>query len=130
MIKVHFIFSKLQNSFSVHVKNLEQLSVEQIREIEAFVEQRGGFFDFNTYTFSIQKRLEFREFKTLVEAIFTDVLCEEIILKVPQKSKLEYGKYKGMLYCDIPDEYLLWLKGNYHGKDREIIEAELKSRTL
>jgi len=130
MAKIHFVFTKYQNSFSVHVKNLEQLSVEQIQSIEAFVELRRGFFDFNTYTFSIPKRVEFTEFKTLIETIFTDVLCEEVILKIPQKSKVEYGKYKGMLYCDLPDVYLLWLKSNYHGKDREIIEAELKSRTL
>jgi len=130
MTKIDFVFTKLQNSFSVHVKNLEQLSVEQIQSIETFVELRRGFFDFNTYTFSIQKRIEYIEFKTLIETIFTDVLCEEVILKIPQKSKVEYGKYKGMLYCDLPDVYLLWLKSNYHGKDREIIEAELKSRTL
>lgn len=130
MAKIHFVFTKHQNSFSVHVKNLELLSVEQIKDIEAFVGLRRGFFDFNTYTFSIQKRIEYIEFKTLVETIFTEILCEEIVLKIPQKNKVEYGKYKGMLYCDLPDVYLLWLKSNYHGKDRNIIDAELKSRAL
>ncbi|ABB44317.1 hypothetical protein Suden_1039 [Sulfurimonas denitrificans DSM 1251] len=130
MTKIHFVFTKHQNSFSVHVKNLELLLVEQIKEIETFVELRRGFFDFNTYTFSIKKRVEFIEFKALVETIFTDSFCEEVVLKIPQKNRVEYGKYKGMIYCDLPDVYLLWLKSNYHGKDREIIEAELKSRDL
>lgn len=130
MAKIYFVFTKLQNSFNVHVKNLEELTVEQIKSIEAFVSLRRGFFDFNTYTFSIPKRVEFIEFKTLMETIFTNLICEEIIFKTPQMSKVEYGKYKGMLYCDLPDVYLLWLKSNYHGKDREIIEAELKSRDL
>lgn len=130
MAKIYFVFTKLQNSFSVYVKNLEELSVEQIKSIEAFVSLRRGFFDFNTYTFSIPKRVEFIEFKILMETIFTNLICEEIVFKTPQMSKVEYGKYKGMLYCDLPDVYLLWLKSNYHGKDREIIEAELKSRDL
>jgi hypothetical protein len=130
MAKIYFVFTKLQNSFNVHVKNLEELTVEQIKSIEAFVSLRRGFFDFNTYTFSIPKRVEFIEFKALAETIFTGSLCEEVVLKIPQKNRVEYGKYKGMLYCDLPDEYLLWLKSNYHGKDREIIDSELKSRDL
>jgi len=130
MTKIHFVFTKLQSSFSVYVKNLEQLSIEQIKSIEAFVEQRRGFFYFDTYTFLIPKRVEFEEFKTLIEAIFIDTLCEEKVLKTTQAHKVEYGKYKGMLYCDLPDVYLLWLKSNYKGKDREIIDSELKSRAL
>ena len=45
-----FIFTKYSKSFSVHIKNLEQLTVEQIQEIESFVKVRNGIFDFNTYT--------------------------------------------------------------------------------
>ena len=48
MNKAHLIFTKYTNSFSVHIKNLEQLSVEQIQQIEHFVDARKGLFDFNT----------------------------------------------------------------------------------
>lgn len=130
MNRAHFIFTKYFNSFSVHVKNLESLSVKQIQTIEEFVKTRKGVFDFNSYTFIIQKRLEFSEFILLIEKSSIDATCEENILKVAQKSKVEFGKYKGMYYSDIPDAYLLWLKSNYLGKDREIIEAELNFRTL
>ena len=51
MNKARFIFTKLSHSFTVKVLNLESLSVEQIQEIEQFVKQRNGLFDFNTYTF-------------------------------------------------------------------------------
>ncbi len=126
----YFIFTKFANSFSVHVKNLEQLSVEQIQNIEAFVRIRKGIFDFASYTFVIQKRLEFSEFISLLENSSIDAVCEEKSLNVQQRERVEFGKYKGMLYCDIPDLYLIWLKSNYIGKDRDTIEAELKFREL
>ncbi len=128
--KPHFIFTKLHNSFSVYVKNLEQLSVEQIRRIEAFALQRKGIFDFNTYTFVIQKRLEFEEFVLLLQKSDLDALCEENFVKTQQTQRVEFGKYKGLAYSDLPDSYLLWLKSNYSGKNREIIDAELKFRNL
>lgn len=128
--KPHFIFTKLHNSFSVYVKNLEQLSVEQIRAIESFALQRKGIFDFNTYTFVIQKRLEFEEFVLLLQKSEIDALCEENFVKTQQTQRVEFGKYKGLAYSDLPDSYLLWLKSNYSGKNREIIDAELKFRNL
>ncbi|MDD5372184.1 MAG: DUF3820 family protein [Sulfurimonas sp.] len=126
----YFIFTKFSNSFSVFVKNLEELSVEQIQNIEAFVRTRKGVFDFSSYTFIIQKRLEFCEFILLMEKSSINAICEEKSLNVQQRERVEFGKYKGMLYCDLPDSYLLWLKSNYMGKDRDVVEAELKFREL
>ncbi|WP_310441502.1 putative quorum-sensing-regulated virulence factor [Sulfurimonas sp.] len=130
MAKAHLIFTQYSNSISVHVKNLEQLSVAQIQDIEAFVRARKGIFDFGTYTFTIQKRLEFSEFLSLIENSYVDAVCEEKSLNVQQRERVEFGKYKGMLYCDVPDTYLLWLKSNYAGKDRDTIDAEIKFREL
>ncbi len=129
-IKPHFVFTKFHNSFSVQVTNLEELSVYQIKEIESFVQQRKGIFDFNIYTFVIQKRLEFNEFLLLLQKSEIDAVCEENFLKIQQTQKVEFGKYKGLTYSELPDSYLLWLKSNYSGKNREIIEAELKFRNL
>ncbi|MDQ1243811.1 MAG: polymerase subunit epsilon [Campylobacterota bacterium] len=130
MSNPHFLFTKYANSISVHVKNLEELSVAQIQSIEAFVSARKGIFDFNTYTFTIQKRLEFSEFLALIANSSIDAVCEEKSLNVQQRERVEFGKYKGMLYCDLPDSYLLWLKSNYMGKDRDVVEAELKFRFM
>jgi hypothetical protein len=130
MSKPHFLFTKYVNSISVHVKNLEELSVAQIQSIEAFVRERKGIFDFNTYTFTIQKRLEFNEFISLLQNSSLDATCEEKIINIRQRERVEFGKYKGMFYCDLPDAYLLWLKSNYMGKDRDIVEAELKFRSM
>ena len=130
MNKAHFIFTRYPHSFSVHVKNLEKLSVEQIQSIETFVNARNGVFDFETYTFVIQKKLEFDEFTVLIKYSLPESTYEEKKLKIQQKAKVEFGKYKGMFYSDLPDSYLLWLKSNYRGKDREIVDAELNFRTI
>jgi len=129
-MKVHFTFTRFKNSFTVKVDNLEDLEVSQIKNIQEFVKQRSGVFDFETYSFSIQKRLEFYEFKSLVEKSSINAVCIENILKVKHQAKLEFGKYKGMYYADLPDSYLLWLKANYMGKDRDIIDIELTNRSL
>lgn len=130
MAKAHFVFTKYPSSFNVHVENLEELSVEQIQQIEEFVNNRKGVFDFDTYSFAIQKRLEYNEFISLLEHSSIAFACREKILKTEQKVKVAFGKYKGMFYSDIPDAYLLWLKGNYRGKDRDIVDAEISFRNL
>ncbi|MCF6310050.1 MAG: DUF3820 family protein [Sulfurimonas sp.] len=130
MNKAHLIFTKQPDSFSVHVENLEQLTVPEIQILETFVDVRNGLFDFETYTFFIPKRLEFDEFVSLVNLTLPNSTCEEKNLKIQQKAKVEFGKYKGMYYSELPDAYLLWLKANYRGKDRDIVDVELNFRTL
>ncbi|MEA1891291.1 MAG: DUF3820 family protein [Campylobacterota bacterium] len=130
MQKAKFIFTKYNNSFNVKIENLENLSVKQIQEIENFVRVRNGIFDFNNYQFIIQKRLEFNEFVSLLAQCGIDTTCKENIIKQKYQARVGFGKYKGMFYSDIPDSYLLWLKNNYQGKDRDSLEVELAKRSL
>ena len=130
MIKPHFIFTKYTNSFSVHVKNLEKLSIKQIQEIEHFVRERKGYFNFDTYTFTIRKKLEYHEFVKLLHTLHLQVTTEETLAKVQMSAKIGFGQYKGMFYSELPDSYLLWLKSNYTGSDREIICTEIAKRTM
>ena len=130
MAQAHLLFTQRYNSYSVKVVNLEHLSVVQIQELESFVSKRKGVFDFNTYSFSIQKKIEFYEFVSLVESLKMDVRCEEnIVLKVNQ-ARIGFGQYKGMQYNELTNSYMLWLKTNYSGPDREIIEKELHKRNI
>ena len=130
MTKPYFVFTKYANSFSVHIQNLEQLSVEQIQEIQSFVDNRKGVFDFDTYSFVIQKRLDYSEFLSLLEHSNLDAKCEEKSLVFKTNVRIGFGQYKGMFFNELPDTYLQWLKGNYRGPDRELIDMELKSRGL
>ncbi len=130
MTKPKFIFTKYAKSFSVRIPNLERLSVEQIKQIQDFVSQRKGIFDFETYSFVIQKRLEFHEFLFLVENSDIEARCEENIIIQKSQPRVGFGQYKGMQYNELPDSYMLWLKTNYRGYERNNIETEIKKRAL
>jgi len=130
MIKANFVFTKYAKSFSVHIKNLEQLTVEQIQEIENFVKLRNGIFNFNVYTFTIQKNIEFAEFVELIEYSNIQAKLSEHIIQVKFQPRVSFGQYKGMQYNELPDSYMLWLKSNYRGHDRDIIDKELQRRKL
>ena len=130
MIKAHLIFTQYRNSYSVKIPNLEKLSVEQIQQLQEFVTIRKGIFDFNSYSFVIQKRLEFHQFLSLIN--YTDIKadCEENLIVRENQPRVGFGQYKGMQYNELPDSYMLWLKANYRGQDRETLEKELKKRKL
>ena len=130
MIKADLVFTQYAKSFSVHIRNLEKLTVEQIQGIEDFVKLRNGIFDFNAYTFSIQKKIEFPEFVELIEHSNIQAKLSEHIIQVKSQPRVGFGQYKGMQYNELPDSYMLWLKSNYRGYDRDTIEKELKRRKL
>ena len=130
MSKPHFTFTKHKNSFSVHVENLEMLSVEQIQEIEHFVSERKGYFDFDTYTFTIRKNLEYQEFIRLLQTLHVEATTREAVVNIQNSARINFGQYKGMPYNELPDSYLLWLKNNYIGSDREVICGEIAKRNI
>ena len=130
MAKPIFRFTSYTNSFHVFVENLEKLTVEQIQEIELFVKLRKGIFDFQTYSFDIQKRLEFYEFELLVTKSKLDALCIEERAIEKSEKRVGFGQYKGMLYSELPDSYILWLASNYKGNEQEFIQKEFQKRKL
>jgi len=131
VVAAELIFTRYKTSYSVYVKNIQKLSVAQIQELEHFVKLRHGYFDFNTFSFSIQKKISFKEFTKLLNSLNITAVVEENIIKTRDDiMKINFGKYKGMFYSDLPDSYLLWLSKNYNGEDRNIITQELQNRNL
>ena len=59
-----------------------------------------------------------------------DVECSNKIIQKKPSSKIGFGQYKGMNFNDLTDSYMLWLKTNYRGYDREKVDEELKKRKL
>lgn len=130
MSKPLFIFTAYKTSFKVIVKNLESLSVTQIQEIESFVSLRKGIFDFNTYSFVIQKRIEFGEFEHTIKLSSLEASCIDNPIISQVKPRVSFGQYKGMLYAELPDSYLLWLKENYCGSQKPLLREELNNRKI
>ena len=79
---------------------------------------------------TIQKKIEFFEFVKLIQSSSLDVICTDDPIVSQVKPRVSFGQYKGMQYSELPDSYLLWLKSNYSGSDKEFLESELKSRRL
>jgi len=130
MDKAKFLFTKYTHSFIVKILNLENLSVEQIQEIEQFVKRRNGLFDFDTYTFEIYKNINFSEFEFLMSSLNITCICSENIIFDTQKQRIDFGQYKGMFYSDLDNSYLLWLQSNYRGDQKEYINNEILARKL
>ena len=129
MPKAELVFQTHKNSFSVKIENLEKLSVEIIKELQTFVQNRKGIFDFNTYSFSIQKKINIEEFEALLSMCGIDASITQVI-DHSHAPRVSFGQYKGMLYKELPDSYLLWLKSNYNGPDKSIIQDELQERKI
>jgi hypothetical protein len=128
MPRVNLTFQKYSNSFNVQILNMESLTVEQIQDLELFVKNRKGVFDFNSYSFSIQKKIEFNEFVSLLKYANIEATCQELLIVQKERARVGFGQYKGLYYSDIADSYLLWLQSNYRGFERKYIEAEIKNR--
>ena len=126
------LFKSFPNSILVKIENLEELSIAQIQELQNFVKQRRGLFDFASYSFVIQKKMHFEEFTKLLSCLQIVAICHEdfFVSSATKSEKVSFGKYKGLFYSEIPDEYLIWLKRNYRGEQKELIEEEYRRRKL
>ena len=129
MPKAVLLFKPYKNSFSVHIENMEKLSVDEIQKLQTFVAQRKGVFSFETYTFSIQKKIGFEEFAKILKLCNIDAILNEEF-SLDNEPRVSFGQYKGMLYKELPDSYLLWLKSNYNGADKSVILKEITKRRL
>ena len=130
MPPAQLFFTPLRNSFKVYVQNLEELRVEQIVQLQEFVTQRHGVFDFTTYTFVIQKRLCYEQFVKLMKELKIACECHEVVVEEVVQPRVGFGQYKGLLYSELPDSYLQWLKNNYRGGEKSFIDAEFQKRKL
>ena len=134
-------FIAYRDYYIVRVENLTALTVPQIHQLEAYAAERRSRLDFNTSTMRIWKRIDYAHFNKTLEAagIAADTIESEVVRRdagAPAQPEPEpdarvgFGKHRGMRYCDLPESYLLWLKNNYSGPERGLIEAELSRRHL
>ena len=130
MAKAHLVFKSYKNFYTVNIPNLEELNVEQIKELQGFVSFRNGIFDFNTYSFKIYKTMIYDDFLSLVEHLGIDCKCEEAKDNIKEMPRVGFGQYKGMFISDLPDSYLLWLKNNYHGEQKDMFLKEITKRNI
>lgn len=127
-------FVSYSEYYMIIVENLPELSVNQIRQLEAFAEQRRARLDFTNATIRIGKRITFDHFNRTLElcGINADTIESEPLNQIETlpETPIGFGQYKGMSYSELPEDYLLWLKFNYRGRERELVDQELQRRSL
>lgn len=131
----HCLYEQYRDRLLLKVINLTSLSVPQIQALERFASERRGWFDFNTHTIHLEKRLDIEHLEKLFASSGIMVTLEEkerqeVPPKCDMQAKIGFGKYKGHAYAEIPDDYLKWLKSNYYGPEREVLENEIRRRAL
>ncbi|MEA3374033.1 MAG: hypothetical protein U9Q62_10160 [Campylobacterota bacterium] len=117
------------------VENLPSLTVPQIQQLEKFASDRRGQLDFSNSKIRIHKRIDFEYFNRILElsGIQADTIESEVVKATPVKAVnalIGFGKHRGTSYSELPVEYLLWLKQNYQGHERQYIEQECINRSI
>lgn len=131
-------FVAYRDYYTVTIENLTALTVPQIKMLESYAAERRSVLDFATATMRIWKRIDYAHFNKTLEyaGIVADTIESEIARPDAAPAApaadpvIGFGKHRGMRYRDIPESYLLWLKNNYSGPERGVIEAELSRRGL
>ena len=129
MIKLSY--TQYHQKFSCKIENINELSVETLKELEDFAASRSGQLDYVTESFTIPKRIELQHLQELFLLKGMDVFITE---KEPQRQKISqnatinFGKFKGQKWADLENDYLLWLSKNINSQDRQVALDELESR--
>jgi len=138
MAQPYMLYQQYSRFFTLDIKNITELSVHQIQELESFTKSRNGMFSFEKAQIKINKRLEMHHLVQLFSLTSLDPYIKEKLDFVDDTLKksaavpvpIGFGKHRGTLYGELPGEYLIWLKRNYRGGERDLIETELKRRGL
>lgn len=138
MAQPYLIFQQYSQFFTLDITNIQELSVAQIQSLETFTRVRNGLFDFKRAQIKIMKRIEIQHLVQLFTLTDLNPYIrekEEVISLESQKAEsppiaIGFGKHRGTLYSELPGEYLQWLKRNYRGSERDLIESEIKRRGL
>ena len=129
MIKLSY--TQHARNFTCKIENINELSVETLKELENFASARSGQLDYSVESIIIPKRIELQYLQELFNLKGMDVFVTE---KEPQRQKvsgtatINFGKFKGQKWVDLEDDYLLWLSKNLTSEDKQIALAELASR--
>jgi len=120
------------------IKNFEDLDENGIQELIEFAERRGGFFREDLKRFSIRKRAPIEYLEDIFKRSGIDACITEPQYDVfrparnmPPKeleTTINFGKYKGEKWGDLPDDYLMWIKGAMQGQNSDIAKSIISYR--
>ena len=129
MIKLSY--TQYAKHFVCKIDNINELSVQTLKELEDFASTRSGSMDYAKESFTIPKRIELHHLQELFQYKGMEVFISEEEprqQKIAQSATINFGKFKGQKWTDLEDDYLLWLSKNLNSQDRQVAITELASR--
>lgn len=112
------------------IQNIGELDQKTIDKLQDFALKRNGYFRADLACFDIKRKLRQKQILQIFELLEISIEVVDAVAIpteiTPASQKLiEFGKYKGFRWCDVPLNYLEWLY-----KENEDINAygELKRR--
>lgn len=129
MIKL--TYTQYPRYFRCKIENINELSVQNLQELEAFASARSGQLDYQSESFIIPKRIEIQYLQELfnlkgIEVFITEQEPQKY--KISQNATINFGKFKGQKWSDLDEEYLKWLSQNLSSDDRQTALNELSQR--
>ena len=128
---IRLSYTQYSRYFSCKIENINELSVETLKSLEAFADERSGTLDYERETITIPKRIELQYLQDLFQLKGLEVFItekESQAKKISQSATINFGKFKGQKWTELSDDYLSWLSKNINSDDKQIALAELARR--
>ncbi len=129
MNKAKLTIYEHKSGVNFKIKNIDQLNIETIEKLKNFAIKRDGYFNQDRAKFDIKRKLNQKQILQVFELLEIDVEIvadEDSSKNYPvSQEKIDFGKYKGYKWCDIPLTYLKWL---YKESENVLAYSEIKRR--
>ena len=130
MTKAKLTLYEHRSGVNFRIKNINALDLETVEKLKSFALKRNGYFSHSKAKFDIKRKLNQKQILQVFELLEIEVEIladdENSIKNYPTSQEvINFGKYKGYKWCNIPLVYLKWL---YKESENNFAYAEIKRR--
>ena len=111
------------------IKNYTDLGVLTVQKLKDFALKRNGYFRYDLKQFGIKRKLNEKDILQIFEVLEINVIIIETSQKHEENSIsnqiVDFGKFKGLKWCDVPLNYLEWI---WNKNENKFAYEEIKRR--
>ncbi len=130
MNKVQLVINEHNSGINFKIQNINELDTKTVSILQNFAIKRNGYFRHDLAQFDIKRKLSQKDVLQIFELLELDI---EVIEDKEEPKNLtsitqeivDFGKYKGFKWADVPLTYLEW---SYKENDNKNAYAEIKRR--